>query len=153
MGLAAVAVALVFLPRSLPVVLPAAALLGGFMSTLYPVCVAYANDRMPADRVVAVSGALILLSGLGSVAGPLIGTQLMVGFDINGVLYLMAGAALLLALLAVGRSLLRAPPAHRARTFEVLTPQAAPLAHDAAGQDEAPVAGPDGADERAATRS
>ena len=152
-GLAAVAVALVFLPRSLPVVLPAAALLGGFMSTLYPVCVAYANDRMPADRVVAVSGALILLSGLGSVAGPLIGTQLMVGFDINGVLYLMAGAALLLALLAVGRSLLRAPPAHRARTFEVLTPQAAPLAHDAVGRDEAPAAGPDGADDRAAMRS
>ncbi len=87
-GLAAVAVGLVFLPRSLPLVLPAAALLGGFMSTLYPVCVAHANDRMPADRVVAVSGALILLSGLGSVAGPLIGTQLMVGFDINGVLYL-----------------------------------------------------------------
>jgi MFS family permease len=141
-GLAAVAVALVFLPRSLSVVLPVAALLGGFMSTLYPVCVAHANDRMPAERVVAVSGALILLSGLGSVAGPLIGTQLMVGLDINGVLYLMAGAALLLALLAVGRSLSRPSPAHRARTFEVLTPQAAPLAHDAVG-DDAPVADQD----------
>jgi MFS family permease len=142
-GVAVVAVALVFLPRSLPVVLPAAALLGGFMSTLYPVSVAHANDRMPADRVVAVSGALILLSGLGSVAGPLIGTQLMVAFDINGVLYLMAGAALLLAVLAVGRSLQRAPPAHRARTFEVLTPQAAPLAHDAVGHEETPGTGAD----------
>ena len=152
-GLAAVAVALVFLPRSLPVVLPVAALLGGFMSTLYPVSVAHANDRMPPDRVVAVSSALILLSGIGSVAGPLIGTQLMVGFDINGVLYLMAGAALLLAVLAVGRSLLRAPPAHRARTFEVLTPQAAPLAHDAGGHDETPLAGSDRADDRAARRS
>ena len=69
------AVALVYLPRSLPVVLPAAALLGGFMSTLYPVCVAHAHDRMPADRVVAVSGRLILLSGLGSVLGPLLGTR------------------------------------------------------------------------------
>ena len=152
-GLAAVAVALVFLPRSLPVVLPVAALLGGFMSTLYPVSVAHANDRMPPDRVVAVSSALILLSGIGSVAGPLIGTQLMVGFDINGVLYLMAGAALLLAVLAVGRSLLRASPAHRTRTFEVLTPQAAPLAHDAGGHDETPLAGSDRADDRAARRS
>ena len=106
-GLAAVAVALAFLPRSLPLILPAAALLGGFMSTLYPVCVAHANDRMPADQVVAVSGALILLSGVGSVVGPLIGTQLMVGFEIDGVLYLMAGAAMLLAVLAVGRSLSR----------------------------------------------
>jgi ABC-type uncharacterized transport system permease subunit len=35
LGFAGIAVALVFLPRSPPVVLPAAALLGGFMSTLY----------------------------------------------------------------------------------------------------------------------
>jgi hypothetical protein len=55
----------------------------------------------------------------------------------------MAGAALLLALLAVGRSLVRESPAHRARTFDVLAPQAAPLAHHAVGHDEAPVAGPD----------
>ena len=68
LGLAAAAVALVFLPRSLPIVVPVAAVLGGFMSTLYPVSVAHANDRMPADRVVAVSGALILLWGAGSVA-------------------------------------------------------------------------------------
>ena len=47
------------------------------MSTLYPVCVAHAHDRMPADRVVAVSGRLILVSGLGSVLGPLIGASLM----------------------------------------------------------------------------
>jgi hypothetical protein len=63
LGFAGAAVALVLLPRSLPVVLPAAALLGGFMSTLYPICVAHAHDRMPADRVVAVSGRLILVSG------------------------------------------------------------------------------------------
>ena len=67
LGFAAIAVILVRLPRSLSVVLPTAILLGGFMSTLYPVCVSYAHDRMPADRVVAVSGRLILLSGLGSV--------------------------------------------------------------------------------------
>ena len=31
------------------------------MSTLYPVCVADALDRMPVDRVVAVSSRLILV--------------------------------------------------------------------------------------------
>ena len=61
---AAAAIALVLPPHSLPVVLPAAALLGGVMSTLYPVCVAHAHNRMPTDRVVAVSGQLILVSGL-----------------------------------------------------------------------------------------
>jgi len=57
LGFVGTAVALVLLPHSLPVVLPAAALLDGFMSTLYPVCVTDAHDRMPVDRVVAVSSA------------------------------------------------------------------------------------------------
>ena len=60
-GFACAAIALVHLPRSWSVLLPAAALLGGFMSTLYPVCVADAPDCMPANRVVAISGQLILV--------------------------------------------------------------------------------------------
>ncbi len=89
-GFAVAAVALVLLPHSLPIVLTAAALLGGFMSTLYPVCVAFAHDHMPADRVVAVSGRLILVSGIGSVIGPIVGASLMARFDIDGVFYFMA---------------------------------------------------------------
>jgi MFS family permease len=129
-GLAASAVVIVLLPRTLAAVLPVAALLGGFMSTLYPVCVAHAHDRMPADRVVAVSGRLILLNGFGSVLGPLIGTSVMERFDIDGVFYLMAAAALLLAGLAASRTLTSAAPEHLERPFEILAPHAAPLAHD-----------------------
>jgi hypothetical protein len=69
-GFAVAAIALVNLPHSRLVVFPVAALLGGFMSTLYPVCVADAHDHMPADRIVAVSGQLILVSGLGSINWP-----------------------------------------------------------------------------------
>ena len=130
LGFAVAAAALVNLPHSLPAVLPAAVLLGGFMSTLYPVCVANAHDRMPVDRVVAVSGRLILVSGLGSVMGPLIGASLMGRFGIDAVFYFMAAAALFLAVFAVGRRLTSAPPEHHRRTFEILAPQAAPLAHD-----------------------
>jgi MFS family permease len=65
LGFAVTAFVIVLLPRSLPMILPEAFLLGGFMSTLYPVCIAHANDRMPADRVVAVSGRLILVNGIG----------------------------------------------------------------------------------------
>jgi MFS family permease len=143
LGIVGAAAALVFLPHSLPVVLPAVALLGGFMSTLYPVCVAHAHDRMPADRVVAVSSQLILVSGLGSVIGPLIGTNLMARFSIDGVFYLMAAAALLLAVLAAGRSLTTTPPQHLERPFEILAPQAAPLAHDPLGVSDEPPS-PDG---------
>ena len=133
LGFAGSAVALVHLPPTLAAILPAAALLGGFMSTLYPVCVANAHDRMPADRVVAVSGQLILISGLGSVIGPLIGTSLMARFKIDGVFYFMAAAAFLLALVAAGWSLIMKAPLHVQRSFEILAPQAAPLAHDSLG--------------------
>lgn len=139
LGFAGTAVALVALPRSLPVVASAAVLLGGFMSTFYPVCVAHAHDRMPMDRVVAVSGRLIFVSGVGSMLGPLIGLSIMSRLDIDGVFYFMAAAALLLGLVAGARSLTTAPPQHLRRPFEILAPQAAPLAHDTQGSlDESP---------------
>jgi MFS family permease len=141
LGFAGFAVILVHLPRSLPAVLPTATLLGGFMSTLYPVCVSHAHDRMPADRVVAVSGRLILLSGLGSVVGPLVGTSLMAHFNIDGVFYCMAAAALFLTFLAAGWSFTTTAPHHLERPFEILAPQAATLAHaplDASGEPLSP---------------
>ena len=138
LGFAGAAVALVLLPHSLPIVLPAASLLGGFMSTLYPVCVALAHDRMPSDRVVAVSGRLILVSGLGSVIGPLIGTSLMGRFGIDGVLYFMAAASVFQAIVAAGQSMVTAAPLRLRRPFGILAPQAAPLAHDVLGSSDGP---------------
>jgi MFS family permease len=95
-----------------------------------------AHDHMPANRVVAVSGRLILISGLGSIVGPLIGTSVMARFSIDGLLYFMAAATLFSALVAIVRRLVRAPPTHQGRTFEILTPQAAALAHDLLGPAE-----------------
>ena len=106
LGLGGASVALVYLPRTLPAILPTAFQFGGFLSALYPVSVAHAHDRMHGERIVAVSGRLILLFGLGSIAGPLLGTSFVVGFGIDGVLYMIAAAALLLALFAAARSLI-----------------------------------------------
>jgi len=130
-GFSVVAVALIRLPHTLVVVASAAFLIGGFLSTFYPVCVAHAHDCMPADRVVSVSARLILVSGVGSVIGPLIGTPIMASFDIDGVFYFMAAAALILATLASSGSLGVAAPLHQERPFDILTPQATPLAHAA----------------------
>ncbi len=129
-GYAVAAIALVNLPHSRPVILTAAAVLGGFMSTLYPVCVANAHDQMPADQVVAVSGQLILISGLGSIIGPLIGTIVMGYFNIDGLFYFMALISLSLSMMAVAGRMLVRSPIHQERTFEILAPQASPLAHD-----------------------
>jgi MFS family permease len=135
LGFAIVAIAMVLLPhRALHTLLPEAFLLGGFMSTLYPVCVSYAHDNMPVDKVVAVSGQLILISGLGSVVGPLVGETLMVHFGINALFALMALAAMVLALVTALTSGLVTSPLRAERPFRFLTPQAGPLAH---GPEEA----------------
>ena len=122
-GFAFIAIALIYLPRSLPFIFAGAAL-GGFMSTLYPVCVAHAHDRMLGDRMIAVTGRLILVSGCASVVGPLIGTILMAAYGIDGVLYLLAAAALLLAAFAAAGSWTSPSLSHRERPFEILAPQA-----------------------------
>ena len=96
-------------------------LLGGFMSVIYPVCVAHANDRLPAERAVAVSGRLILISGLGSVLGPLLGSAVMSAYGVVGLFYFMAVAATLFAAFALTRGILVRPPfLKRERPFLVL---------------------------------
>jgi MFS family permease len=144
-GFAGTAFVIVGLPRSLTAILPAATLLGGFMSALYPVCIAHAHDRMPADRVVAVSARLILVSGVGAVLGPIVGASLMAHFEIDGVFYFMAAAVLVLAVLAGLASATTPSPKQVKPTFEILAPQAGPLAHDPMGTSEPPQPGPSNA--------
>ena len=127
LGLVGTSIALVYLPRTLLAVLPTAFLFGGFLSTLYPVSIAHAHDRMRGEQIVPVSGRLILLFGVGSIFGPLLGTTFVASFGINGVLYLISGAALLLAFIAAARSLISAPAPHVERTFKIVSPQAASL--------------------------
>ena len=130
LGFAVTAFVMVLSPRDLPTLLPEAVFLGGFMSTLYPVCVANAHDRMPADRVVAISGWLILVSGVGSVLGPLIGVTLKPHLKIDGVFYFMAAAALLLAIVAGLGVLMMPAPKRLEAPFKIMAPQAGLLAHD-----------------------
>lgn len=130
LGLVGTSIALAHLPRNRLAILPVAVIFGGFLSTLYPVCVAHAHDRMHRDQVVPVSGRLILLSGVGSVLGPLLGTSFMERFGVDGVLYMIATVALLLGLIAAAGSVTSAPPLRVERTLEILTPQAAIITQD-----------------------
>ena len=105
-------------------------LLGGFMSVIYPVCVAHANDHMPAEHAVSVSGRLILISGIGSALGPLLGAATMSEFGIRGLFHFMAAVTALFALFALARGLsVRAPLFKRRRPFLLLP---AIFAHDLA---------------------
>lgn len=138
-GFAVAALAISFMPRTLAVAAPIAALLGGFMSTLYPVCVGIAMDSMPKGKMVSVSGRLILVSGLGSTIGPFTGSWIMSHLDLNGVLYFMSAAAALIAVAAVTRG---APHGQKptVESAAVVAPQAMTVAIEAvtAPLDEPP---------------
>jgi MFS family permease len=85
---------------------------------------------MPSDRVVAVSGRLILVSGFGSALGPVLGAGIMARFDINGLLYFMALMTLLLAALVGLRVKVRAAPEKVERPFEIIDPMTAPISQE-----------------------
>jgi MFS family permease len=45
---------------------------GGLSLTTYALCVSHLNDHLRPDQMVAASGSIILLNGLGAIAGPLL---------------------------------------------------------------------------------
>ena len=51
--------------------LAASALFGACIFSMYPVIVAHANDHAPDNYFLRTSGGLLLLFGIGSIAGPL----------------------------------------------------------------------------------
>ena len=69
---------------------------GGLISTLYPIAVAHTNDRMQSADLVAASGGLITIYGVGAVAGPLVASAVMEATGANGlwVHFAVSGAVL-----------------------------------------------------------
>ncbi len=104
----------------LPLLLTAGALFGGFGIPIYSLCLAVANDDLPAGRLLGTARGLLLLNGIGTAAGPLIGGVAMniVG---PGGLFLYAAAALaalaVLAALAIARGRPRRPVDAKATRF------------------------------------
>ncbi len=58
-------------------VLVSAALFGGMAFPLYSVCIAYTNDHLKPSQMIAASGALVLIGGLGAIVGPILIASIM----------------------------------------------------------------------------
>jgi MFS family permease len=97
--------------------------LGGFLSTIYPLSVAHANDRVPPEHVVSTSGQLILINGIASFFGPIIGTAIMGHAGITGIFLIMATVAALFAGLSLWRAIHLDPVRTKDRTFKILNAQ------------------------------
>lgn len=148
-GAALIGIAVMALnPQAPNIVLPLVAIYGSLAYPLYGLAVAQANDFADPSEFVAVSGGLLLLYGIGTMAGPLAASAAMTWL---GPAFLFAATAIghvAIASYAFYRTTRRAPipesvrEAYRAMpSGRGLTPQSAmldPRAEDATLPDETP---------------
>jgi len=87
----------------------AIALFGGLAFPLYSVCIAYTNDHLEPNQMIAASGALVLVSGLGAVTGPVLFAMIMDSFGTEALFWSIATVHGLTGLFALYRMIKSAP--------------------------------------------
>ena len=95
---------------------------GGLAFPLYSVCVAYTNDHLKPNQMVAASGVLVLAGGMGAVIGPVAVASIMDFFGNDSFFWSMGIAYLLVVLFALYRMTRRASLA--SMKHSTLTPTA-----------------------------
>ncbi len=94
------------------------ALIGGFIYPVYAVLVAHANDHADPEDYVKVSSALLLVYGLGGIAGPIVTARVIEWTGIGGLFLTIGGINLAIALYTAWRITRRsAPPASETVDF------------------------------------
>ena len=120
-------------PGSAPAAIGLSMLFGAAIFSMYPILVAHANDHAPPEASIRTSGTLLLLYGLGSVAGPAATGALMSGVGPHG-LFLVTLAAHACLLGYTGWRIARRAPVEIAarepfrRQAPLTTPQTLPFA-------------------------
>lgn len=84
-------------------VLILAALFGATVFAMYPVIVAHANDHAEPGAFIQVSGGLLLVYGIGAIAGPTIAGFVMTSFGANALFSVTGSSHILLILFALLR--------------------------------------------------
>jgi MFS family permease len=102
-------------------------LYGGFGMPLYSLSVALANDHFEPSEMVRAAGAIVIYYGIGSVVGPLIGSQFMRWFGPTGLFVSMAIVqGLLIAFVSLQMPFIRSLPTRtsRFRVYPRMSPSA-----------------------------
>lgn len=121
------------------VLLLGAALYGGVIFGLYPLCVSHANDYVEAPDRVGANGGLILAYGMGAIGGPLIASAVVAGLGGGGLFALGAAVGLITLLFVLWRMRRRAAlPAERQGAFQPM-PRTSPYVAEL-GEADGPVA-------------
>jgi len=115
------ALATLLLDRSIPGMLATMLLYGGAAFSLYPLCVAHANDFADASEFVATASGLLLVYGIGAVVGPLLSGMLIQFVGAYAFLVLLSSMQAALAVFIVARMRMRrAPPLAAQEPFVML---------------------------------
>ena len=85
------------------ILLPAVGVFCGLALPLYSVCIAYINDHLKPSQMIAASGTLVLVGGLGAVAGPMVVAAIMDQFGNDWFFWCMGLAHLLTGLFGAWR--------------------------------------------------
>ena len=87
----------------------AIALFGGLAFPLYSVCIAYTNDHLKPKQMIAASGALVLVSGLGAIMGPILVAVIMDTYGNQAMFWSIAAVHALTGVFAIYRMIRSAP--------------------------------------------
>jgi MFS family permease len=98
-----------------------AAIFGGTIVPTYSVVMAHVNDAVGEGEFVAASGGLLIMQGVGAVAGPLLAGFAMSAWE-HGLGYTLIATQILLAAFGVYRSTRRAAPARMHKGAFVVEP-------------------------------
>lgn len=120
-GSAFAALATMSIGQSLPGLLATTFLYGGAAFSLYPLCVAHANDYTDSTAFVATASGLLLVYGIGAALGPLIAGPLMEHVGGTALLGFITAMHAALALFILFRmTMRRAPPSEAQEPFVML---------------------------------
>ena len=108
---------------SLPALLITAFLFAGTSMPLYSLCVAHTNDFLKPEQMVAASGTLILLYGIGAIGGPFTNGVLMEWLGPRAYWGYLAVGFLFLAFFALYRMTRRPSPRPEAQMKVVAVPE------------------------------
>lgn len=105
-----------------------AALIGGAAMPMYSVCIAYANDRLEPQQIVAASGALVMAAGIGSMTGPVMISFFMDLLDVDFYFWGIAGIFAIILMFTLIRIGARAGVAVEDQSTLVAGPIGTPIA-------------------------
>lgn len=147
-GTLVAALAWFFVDRAAIALLAAMFFYGGASFTVYPLCVAHANDYTETNDFVTIASGLLLVYGIGAAIGPLVAGVLLETFGPSSLPAFLAAMQGSLVLFIVARMLIRPPPPSEEQEPFVMLSRTSPAALELLNPEDTADATEDGALEK-----